>query len=160
MPHALYTAVTAGSVFCQRLYTCIAPCGLSFLWIDVDILLEHPQKMRIRNVVWPVTALYASPLGVLRLLPSRATPRRQSPAAQALWQTVALAATHCESWCTLGDLIAEWITLAVSAHAVWRKDVRHLGTGLSDRLPVRHLLPVLHHAASAVGADEQSFRSR
>jgi hypothetical protein len=34
------------------------------LWILQDILRGHSQPMKIMNVVWPITALYAGPLAL------------------------------------------------------------------------------------------------
>jgi len=42
----------------------IAAAILSALWIALDILRGHRQKMWIMDVVWPVTGLWAGPLGL------------------------------------------------------------------------------------------------
>ena len=112
-----------------------APQYLSFVaWLSLaagllcaavvlgDLLRGRRQAMWIMNLVWPLTMLYAGPLGLwLYWRAGRAAPHaamhhgdghhhhhahaaaRQRP----LWQTVALATTHCGSGCTLGDLLAE-----------------------------------------------------
>ncbi len=83
-------------------------------------LRRHPQHMWIMNIVWPLSALYAGPLGAwfyLRL--GRQASQERVKAAQArnetpphrrkpFWQSVAVGATHCGSGCTLGDIVAEW----------------------------------------------------
>ncbi len=91
--------------------------------IAVD-LLKHPQKMWIMNVVWPITALYAGPLALMFYFNAgRLSSKQAVQAAKArgqenpgkrkpFWQIVAVGATHCGSGCTLGDLVAEWITFA------------------------------------------------
>lgn len=89
--------------------------------IVLDILAGHRQQMAIMNVVWPVTALYAGPLGLYayyrlgRLATKQrfqqAHERGEEPPSKKkpFWQMVAEAATHCGAGCTLGDLAAEWI---------------------------------------------------
>ena len=85
-------------------------------------LLSHPQKKWIMNVVWPITALYAGPLAIIfyfkagRLSSKESVMmakerREENPGKKKpFWQIVAVGATHCGSGCTLGDLVAEWIT--------------------------------------------------
>ncbi len=92
---------------------------LSALIILLDVT-RHPQHMWIMNVVWPITALYAGPLALwayftvgrlaTRETVKRAKEQHQKPPSKRkpFWQTVGLAASHCGSGCTLGDLIAEW----------------------------------------------------
>ena len=41
---------------------CLILGGVCAAIIAID-LVKHPQKMWIMNVVWPITALYAGPLG-------------------------------------------------------------------------------------------------
>jgi len=99
--------------------------GLCSLVIALDLAGGHPQKMWIMNVVWPLTALYSGPLGLWayyrvgrlssRPAVERAKRRGEEPPGERkpFWQMVALAATHCGSGCTLGDLCAEWFVVAV-----------------------------------------------
>jgi hypothetical protein len=98
---------------------------LSALVILIDIIAGHRQHMWIMNIVWPVTALYSGPLGVWayfsvgRLSTHRAMqaakdqgmppPAKTKP----YWQSIGLAATHCGSGCTLGDLIAEGVLMSM-----------------------------------------------
>jgi Domain of unknown function (DUF4396) len=81
----------------------------------------HPQDMWIMNVVWPLSALYAGPLGAwayfwlgrqasderVRTARSRdeTPPHKHKP----FWRSVAIGATHCGSGCTPGDIVAEWL---------------------------------------------------
>lgn len=88
---------------------------------------KHPQHMRIMNVVWPVTALYAGPLAVwayfrygglsTKAAMSEAKQRGQEPPAKqkSFPAMVALGATHCGAGCSLGDLCAEWLVFATGA---------------------------------------------
>jgi hypothetical protein len=99
-------------------------------WIVVDMLRGRRQPMAIMHVVWPVTALYAGPLGLWAYWrwgrprakghgsdrdrekagaeDGHGQPRSRSPARE----SVALAASHCGSGCTLGDLFAESLLIA------------------------------------------------
>jgi hypothetical protein len=97
--------------------------GVALLCVMVVMvdLFAHPQQMWIMDVVWPLTALYAGPLGlwayfaVGRLTTKQHAmeskevwpghPGKQKP----FWQIVGVGATHCGAGCTLGDIIAEWI---------------------------------------------------
>lgn len=79
---------------------------LSALWIALDILRGHRQKMWIMDVVWPVTGLWAGPLGLwayYRMGRASGKERKEKP----FWQSVAVGATHCGAGCSLGDLMAE-----------------------------------------------------
>lgn len=94
---------------------------ICFFIILFDIF-RHPQEMRIMNIVWPVTTLYA---GVLSLLAyyyiGRNVARDKAQRNRKIidygiythpnqnkpfWQSVLVGALHCGSGCTLGDLIA------------------------------------------------------
>lgn len=98
--------------------------GLCALIIAIDIFRAHRQQMWIMNIVWPITALYSGPLGLWayfaigRLSTRRAMQKAQNHDAQPparskpFWQSVGLAATHCGSGCTLGDLLAEGVILS------------------------------------------------
>lgn len=108
--------------------TILSICSLSLAGICALIiacdLFAHPQKMWIMNIVWPTTALYAGPLAVLSYfragrLSSRQSVQQAKAAGEdspgkrkPFWQIAGVAATHCGSGCTLGDLVAEWITFA------------------------------------------------
>jgi hypothetical protein len=89
--------------------------GLAFVSVGIILvdLLRFPQKMPIMNWVWPITALYAGPLGLwayYRLGRSSAQNRREGaePAQKPFWAQVAMGVMHCGSGCTLGDIIAEF----------------------------------------------------
>jgi hypothetical protein len=65
-------------------------------------VIARPQPMAIMNRVWPITALYAGPLGLWAYW--RLGRASQRP----FWASVAVGATHCGAGCTLGDIIAEF----------------------------------------------------
>ncbi|HEX4807482.1 MAG TPA: DUF4396 domain-containing protein [Bryobacteraceae bacterium] len=76
--------------------------GISFLVITIDVI-NHPQKMKVMNVVWPITALYFGPLTLWSYY-SFSRGQEDKPYWRKVWDGV----THCGAGCTLGDLIAEW----------------------------------------------------
>lgn len=84
--------------------------------------VKYPQHMWIMNVVWPMTALFASVLGLLGYMAvgrnkttSGAEGERQSSFAVA----VGKGTTHCGAGCTLGDIVAEWLAVIFPPIAVW-----------------------------------------
>lgn len=99
--------------------------GACSLIVLIDLLAGHRQHMWIMNVVWVITPLYSSALGLWayyrwgRLSTHRAMmqakqrgdtpPSRRKP----FWQQVAVGAMHCGSGCTLGDLLAESFLILV-----------------------------------------------
>ena len=99
--------------------------GICAIIIVIDILAGHRQHMWIMNLVWPITALYAGPVAVYGYYKvGRLSTHQQMQEAKARgekppgkqkpkWQTTALAATHCGSGCTLGDICAEWLILVI-----------------------------------------------
>jgi hypothetical protein len=99
--------------------------GLCALVIAWDIFLAgNRQHMWIMELVWPVTGLYAGPLALWAYF---RLGRKRTHAAMmqamkaggkkhqgmALWQSVAVGASHCGAGCTLGDIGAEWFTYLV-----------------------------------------------
>lgn len=63
--------------------------------------------MWIMDIVWPVTALWAGPLGLWAYFRvGRRGPDKPFP------EAVAVGATHCGAGCSLGDISAEWIHYA------------------------------------------------
>jgi hypothetical protein len=84
--------------------------------IIVDILGRgYRQRMRVMEVVWPVTALYFGPFAwpFYRALGRARSPRWRGehgePSREPGWAAVALGASHCGAGCTLGDVIAEFV---------------------------------------------------
>ena len=68
---------------------------------------KYPQHMWIMNVVWPMTALFASVLGLLGYM---AVGRNKTPGGAGGEPSFAVAVgtgtTHCGAGCTLGDIVA------------------------------------------------------
>lgn len=83
------------------------------LFVAADIAQGHRQPMWIMNLVWPLTMLYAGPLGLWFYFRARAGHPQQGRSDKLGWTTVAKATTHCGAGCTLGDLLAEWFTVLV-----------------------------------------------
>ncbi|GKS57975.1 membrane protein [Nitrospira sp.] len=95
------------------------------LVIAFDIAAGRRQHAWIMNVVWPITALYAGPLALWayyrlgrlsthhRMQEATAQGRKPPAKEKPFWQSVGLAATHCGSGCTLGDIVAESILLVL-----------------------------------------------
>jgi hypothetical protein len=93
------------------------------LLIALD-LFKRPQHMWIMNIVWPVTSLYAGPLGVwayfrlgraaaMQPMHGQMNHHQHSGPQKPFWQQVLVATTHCGSGCTLGDMAAETMLVAV-----------------------------------------------
>lgn len=104
------------------------------LVVIADIAVGNRQHMMIMNVVWPLTMLYAGPLGLWAYFTiGRKSTRRAAEAARARgqepghskpwWQVVATGTTHCGSGCTLGDLCGETLVAAtawtIAGRAIW-----------------------------------------
>jgi Domain of unknown function (DUF4396) len=95
---------------------------LCCLWIAIDEF-RRPQKMAIMNVVWPVTALYAGPLGILAYYRLARQDRPDRAGSKPSPATVLKGLTHCGAGCTLGDLTAEALLLLAPSLALllgWR----------------------------------------
>src|SRR5690242_18500371 len=78
--------------------------------IVVDILTGHRQKMAIMNWVWPVTGVWAGPLGLWAYYnfgraSGQPEPKREKP----FPQITAVGDLHCAAGCTLGDFAGEWV---------------------------------------------------
>ncbi len=114
-----------------RLLSVISLCagGLSAVWLAIDEI-RLPQRMWIMNLVWPLTALYSGPIALYAYYrfgrsgrkrnkadmdPHDSHPRDKKPRGA----TYALAAMHCGSGCTLGDLIAEWFLYFFPMVLIW-----------------------------------------
>ncbi|PYE82408.1 DUF4396 domain-containing protein [Pseudoroseicyclus aestuarii] len=76
-------------------------------------LRRHPQKMWIMGLVWPLVALFGS---LAALIAYRRVGRAEDSSFAA---SVGTGAAHCGAGCTLGDIIAEWLVIAVPGVAVW-----------------------------------------
>lgn len=96
----------------------------SALLVLADIyLVGRRQHMAIMAAVWPLTALYWGPLGLLfyfwfgRGMPMRGHGGHRSHGGfhseRPMWQATFNGATHCGAGCALGDFIGDWIAFAV-----------------------------------------------
>lgn len=128
-----------------------ASLGIAFICgaaIAIDEI-RHPQKMWIMNVVWPVTALYFSVLGLWgyfrvgrgmakdamrrmsmdHMLPQMAG--HEELAGQVpTWRQTAISDSHCGAGCVIGDVISEfslfalgWTILGSSLYAEYAGDL-------------------------------------
>ena len=98
------------------------------LVICIDLWRGRRQPMTVMNAVWPITALYFGPVGLLLYwtlgrAPARAQQQKmqmemampkehgqgQPPKEKPFWQRVFISDSHCGAGCTLGDIIGEWV---------------------------------------------------
>lgn len=89
--------------------------------IVLDIAAGRRQHMAIMNIVWPITALYAGLLGLWAYfwigradkpaVPERGGTMAHASAHAPTWKSAGLAATHCGSGCTIGDLLGEGVLM-------------------------------------------------
>jgi hypothetical protein len=130
LPPAISPAQVQGAVTTVPLWlytlaiVSLALACVAALIVIFDELVGHPQQMWIMNIVWPVTMLWAGPLGFLAYFTvGRMSTRRAVESAKArgdtppskrrpFWQSVAVGATHCGAGCSLADLVVEWAVLA------------------------------------------------
>ncbi|OJV76685.1 MAG: hypothetical protein BGO37_11705 [Cellulomonas sp. 73-92] len=95
--------------------------GLACALLIVVDVLRRPQRMAVMAVVWPLTALFGSLLWTAAYLRwgrgarrGHDQHRREPPMAVA----VVIGTSHCGAGCALGDLVAEWLIVALPAVAV------------------------------------------
>jgi hypothetical protein len=98
--------------------------ALCTIAIVLDIAAGRRQRMWIMNVVWPLTALYGGPFALYAYWRIGRVPRDKP-----FWQQAGLAALHCGSGCTLGDIAAEGFVFFVpltlfgtTLYATWALD--------------------------------------
>lgn len=113
----------------------------SFVAVAVD-LRNRPQSMKIMNIVWLLTMLWAGLLGLWAYFVFGRAKARMATAAHTMdmhdsmpmssmpsmkipkmdmaisdkrphWQSIALSTLHCGAGCALADLTGEWITAAI-----------------------------------------------
>lgn len=89
--------------------------GICSFIIIFDLLTGNGQQMAVMNIVWPITALYSGPIGLMAYY---AIGRKNSKKANAklkkpFWQSVVVGALHCGAGCTLGDICAELLLSTV-----------------------------------------------
>ncbi|MEU2349125.1 DUF4396 domain-containing protein [Modestobacter sp. NPDC049651] len=94
-------------------------------------LFRHRQQMAVMEAVWPVTCLYAGPVGLWGYWrfgrPMSPRWRRERGVHEAPgkpgWATTSVGVSHCGAGCTLGDIIAEFAVFAlgitIAGRALW-----------------------------------------
>lgn len=80
--------------------------ALCSVFVAIDVI-AHPPKMWIMRLVWPITALWAGPVGAAAYWKLARRARPPLPVA------AATAATHCGAGCTLGDVVAAAFAIVV-----------------------------------------------
>jgi Domain of unknown function (DUF4396) len=99
----------------------LIPSALSAVIVARDILSGHRQKMMVMNFVWPITALWAGPLGLLVYWRIGRKPSHKGE--QPFWQSVLVGDSHCGAGCTVGDFIGEWAVflsgLTIAGSVLW-----------------------------------------
>lgn len=96
-------------------------------------LFRHPQRMWIMALVWPLTALYAGPLGLWAYL---TIGRRGQAKEKPFWQVALTGSTHCGAGCAVGDFLAEWIVFGFGGLVV-------LGSALAGKFLLAFALAYL-----------------
>jgi hypothetical protein len=115
-------------------YLSIALGIVTAIAIAADVI-AHPQRMRIMNVVWPVTGLYFpvigwwlyrslgrpmpmdKPMDMAMRAPMGAGPMHMHAGPmhmekQPFWKSIFVSSTHCGAGCVLGDIIGAPIVFA------------------------------------------------
>ncbi len=87
-------------------------------------LIHHPQPMVIMNIVWPVTSLYWSILGLIfyfragrashhAAIRHKSTDAEREAGAQRItWKQAAIGTSHCGAGCALADILVEFTLFA------------------------------------------------
>jgi len=89
--------------------------GVFAVLIVVDILRGRRQKMMVMNFVWPITAVWAGPVGFYVYWTIGRQPRshqhgqHNGSGSKPFWHSVLTGTSHCGAGCTVGDLAGEWI---------------------------------------------------
>ena len=111
---------------------------LSAFIIIVDIYF-NPQKMRIMNIVWPVTALYAGPAGLFMYFKIgrnktdhalqntgkhlHGMAETKMSGQPVTWGHITKSTLHCGSGCFTGDILSEillfFITICIFANTLF-----------------------------------------
>jgi hypothetical protein len=103
-------------------WTALAVAFASAAWIGYDIYGRgYRQRMKIMEVVWPLTALYFGPFAIWAYRAwGRPTARRWQvkhggPPGKPGYATTAVGVSHCGAGCTLGDIVAEFAVFGLGA---------------------------------------------
>ncbi|MBS0420943.1 MAG: DUF4396 domain-containing protein [Proteobacteria bacterium] len=95
-------------------WVCLA-LGLATAAVLAADIVRHRQKMKIMNIVWPVTGLYFPLIGWWFYKAAgrpMAIDAPKSAGPKPRWKSIFLSATHCASGCVIGDLIGAPIVFA------------------------------------------------
>jgi len=95
------------------------PLGIvSAIFVALDIPRRRPQPMFVMNLVWPINALWAGPLGIWMYWRLGRTAARGEASSMAgtrpFWQKVVAGTLHCGAGCTLADLVGPFIFRAMA----------------------------------------------
>ena len=103
-------------------WAALAVAFASTAWIACDIWGSgYRQRMRIMEVVWPVTGLYFGPAAVTayrawgRPKTMRWRQEHGESSAKPGYAVTATGVSHCGAGCTLGDIIAEFAVFGLGA---------------------------------------------
>lgn len=105
-------------------FACLVVGIVCSILIAID-LVNHPQRMWIMNIVWPINGLFGTVMTLLlyyrfgRLAARDASERSSGKKETPFPVMVAKGAMHCGAGCTLGDIVAESLVLAFPAIAIW-----------------------------------------
>ncbi len=87
---------------------------------------RHPQHMWIMNLVWPLMALSGSVIALWAYFKAGRNTEHgdhgahgEGAGGSSFAVSVAKGTSHCGAGCTLGDIVAEWLVVAVPAIAIW-----------------------------------------
>jgi hypothetical protein len=144
--------------------------GLCSLTVLGDILGGHSQRMKIMNVVWPITPLYAGPFGLWAYYTiGRSTVERPTGAAKRpSWQSVVTGVSHCAAGCTLGDILGDALAYSagwkIAGMTLWPRILAEFGCAYLigivfqyfSIVPMRHLTPI-NGIKAAIKADTFSI---
>lgn len=97
--------------------------GVIALFICLDIFRHRRQRMRIMEIVWPLTGLWANWLGLWAYLTLGRAEKNSSAKMPAMkgamsmdkpigpqWRGIVLSTLHCGAGCTIADILGETFT--------------------------------------------------
>src|SRR5690349_506851 len=99
--------------------------AISSVLVVAHLIAEGGQRMWIMDIVWPITALWAGPIGAWAYYRfGRASNKRaEVPRDDRSPVTTARATTHCGAGCALGDVVAALVAvaapLAIAGHEIF-----------------------------------------
>jgi hypothetical protein len=112
----------AGNIFQLISWIAVFLGVLSCLIVAFDLPRRRPQMMFVMNLVWPINALWAGPVGIWMYWKlGRMAPRSADRSAssnqmdmpeRSFWQKVVAGTLHCGSGCTLADLVGPFVFAA------------------------------------------------